>query len=204
MQIIKIALLFVLICSGKIFSQNSEYCSTPVPSSNWENEFNKLILEFKQQASFNSNSNFVEYTIPVIFHVLHSGQPVGTFPNIVQQQINSQVTVLNQDYQGKGLNYNTYPANAFIQWAINQNLPLVNLDSLGRVKIADISIKFCLAEKDTNGSTLTEPGIERINITSRGWQNPNTFTTPQDLRSYFDNTIKPSSIKKIPEYLDKR
>lgn len=91
---------------------------------------------------------------------------------------------MNQDFAGTGFNYNTYPANAFIQWAINQNLPPVNLDSLGRVKIANIYIKFCLSEKDSSGNPLTEPGINRINFNTYGWQNPNSFTTPQSLRAF--------------------
>ncbi len=200
-KILLLLFLILNIYSYNISSQDYNFCGTTVPAINWENEFNRLITDFRKNNSYSTNE-FTVYTIPVIFHVLHSGQPVGTFPNIVQQQINSQITVLNQDYEGKGLNYNSYPSNAFIQWAINQNLPQINRDSLGRVKIADISIKFCLAEKDTLGNTLPEPGIERINITTRGWQNPNTFTTPQDLRNYFDNTIKPSSIWNAKKYLN--
>jgi len=161
-----------------------------------------LIKEFNSTPPNLTTNQFVEYTIPVIFHVVHSGQSVGTFPNIVQAQINSQINVLNQDFAGTGFNYNTYPTNAFIQWAINQNLPQLNLDSLGRVKIANINIKFCLAEKDSLGNILPEPGIERININSRGWINPNTFTTPQTLRAYFDGTIKPGSIWNVRKYLN--
>ena len=109
---------------------------------------------------------------------------------------------MNQDFSGTGFNYSTYPVNAFVQWATNQNLPLVNRDSLGRVKIANINIKFCLAEKDTLGNTLPEPGIERINLLSRGWTNPNTFAVPADLRTYFDGVIKPQSIWDVRKYLN--
>lgn len=188
-------ILSFLLSINNISSQNEiNECGTVIPDEKWETEFGKLLTNFQH--------NFLDYTIPVIFHVIHGGQPAGTFPNLHQQQIISQITVLNQDFEGIGYNFNTYPINAFIQWAQNQNLPPINLDSTGRVKIANINIKFCLAEKDTNGILLTEPGINRINYISKGWQNPNTFTTPQTLRAYFDGVIKPASIWNVKKYLN--
>lgn len=195
--------LFIFLTCITVYSQYEQNsCGTPVPEQQWETVFSQLINEFRGQQIQSGSSRFTEYTIPVIFHVIHSGQAIGTFPNIQREQISSQITVLNQDYAGTGFNYQTYPSNAFIQWAINQNLPPESRDSLGRVKIANINIKFCLAEKDTNGNTLSEPGIERINLVSRGWTNPNTFTTPAALRTYFDGTIKPQSIWNTQKYLN--
>jgi hypothetical protein len=182
--------------------QDNQICGTQIPSQQWENEFRKLIDSFKSTFLNNGNIQSTDYTIPVIFHIIHGGQPPGTFPNLLQGQINSQITVLNQDLSGIGLNAGNYPVNAFIQWAINQNLPQSNLDSLGRVKIADLKIKFCLAEKDTLGNTLPEPGIDRINFITKGWSNPNTFITPAALRSYFDGIIKPQSIWSSEKYLN--
>jgi len=181
---------------------NDRFCGTETPSNEWENLFRVLITDFKANQLSQNSGQFVDYTIPVIFHVIHGGQPVGSFPNLTQGQINSQITVLNQDLVGSGFNSANYPVNAFIQWAINQNLPQINLDSLGRVKIANINIKFCLAEKDPVGILLPEPGINRINYVTRGWQNPNTFVTPQTLRAYFDGTIKPASIWNVTKYLN--
>lgn len=202
---VKILIIFLSLCcfSGSIHTQQQlDFCGTVIPSQQWERVFAELITDFKNIHRDKNDNQFVEYTIPVIFHVIHSGQTIGTFPNIVHGQINSQITILNQDYAGTGFNYDTYPANAFVQWAIDQNLPPANLDPFGRVKIANINIKFCLAEKDTLGNNIPEPGIERINLNSRGWINPNTFTTPQTLRAYFDGTIKPGSIWNVRKYLN--
>jgi len=200
----KFLLVLLLVLSGTITNSQSigEVCGTPIPGGQWENTFSEFIKEFRNQQIQSGSSRFVEYTIPVIFHVIHSGQSIGSFPNIQREQINSQITVLNQDFAGTGFNYQTYPSNAFIQWAVNQSLPPESKDSLGRVKIANINIKFCLAEKDTNGNILTEPGIERINLNTRGWSNPNIFTTPAALRTYFDGTIKPQSIWNAKKYLN--
>lgn len=192
----------LILCYHINAQQVNQICGTQIPSQQWENEFQKLIDSFKSTFLNNGNIQSTDYTIPVIFHIIHGGQPPGTFPNLLQGQINSQITVLNQDLSGIGLNAWNYPVNAFIQWAINQNLPQLNLDSLGRVKIADLKIKFCLAEKDTLGNTLPEPGIDRINFITKGWSNPNTFITPAALRSYFDGTIKPQSIWSTKKYLN--
>jgi hypothetical protein len=194
--------IFILFNFNGFAQTEITVCGTPTPPKSWATEFQNLITDFLIKNTLNGETQLTSYTIPVIFHIIHGGQAVGTFPNILQGQINSQITVLNQDYRANGLNIGTYPVNAFIHWVINQNLPQANRDSLGRVKMADINIMFCLAEKDTLGNTLPEPGIERINFLSRGWQNPNTFTTPAALRSYFDGTIKPQSIWNVTKYLN--
>ncbi|HWA05761.1 MAG TPA: hypothetical protein VG961_04365, partial [Ignavibacteria bacterium] len=149
MKILLILLSLIYFSNTALPQDHSDLCGTYIPSQQWEDVFSGYVQQFRNSITLRNNVQFAEYTIPVIFHVIHSGQSVGTFPNIVQPQINSQITVLNQDYAGTGFNYTTYPSNAFVQWAINQNLPPGNLDTLGRVKIANINIKFCLAEKDT-------------------------------------------------------
>jgi len=91
-------------------------------------------------------------TIPIVVHVIHNGEPVGTGANISQAQIQSQIDVLNEDYRKKvGSNgYNTSPVGA------------------------DIGIEFCLSPVDESGNALAEPGIDR----HRGTQ---TTYTRQDI-----------------------
>lgn len=181
--------------------QENQSCGTSVSSEKWENEFQKLISEYKTKQKSQRQSSTV-YTIPIIFHVIHSGQPIGTFPNISQGQINSQITVLNQDFSGNGFNSSNYPSNAFVNWVINQTIPTANIDNNGRVKIADAGIQFCLATKDTLGNILPEPGIDRIDYNSKGWTNPNTFATQTTMANYLNGTIKPQSIWNVTKYLN--
>ncbi len=123
--------------------QDNQTCITEVPSQHWENHFQQVISEFKSNEKHKNSSSF--YTIPVLFHIIHGGETVGTYPNLAQGQINSQLVVLNQDFSGTAYNIANYPVNAFANWAINQALPAANLDVNGRVKIADFNIQFCLA-----------------------------------------------------------
>lgn len=176
-------------------------CATSTPDEIWENEFQKLIFKYKDNRESRKKSS-ATYTIPIIFHVIHSGEPIGIFPNISQGQINSQITVLNQDFSGKGYNSSYYPANAFVNWVISQSLSSDNIDSTGRVKIADIGIQFCLATKDTNGNILTEPGINRINYLTMNLPNPSNYSTQATMKSYLDNLLKPKTIWDVTKYLN--
>ena len=195
-NILTLIVLITLITS--VFGQNNHICGTDMPSDQWETEFQRLI---KQNNLFQQKRSST-YTIPIIFHILHTGETVGTFPNIDSAQINSQITVLNEDFNGIGRNVNTYPINAFTNWVIAQGLPTSNIDSDGRVKIGNLDIEFCLAQLDTSGNALTEQGIDRININSKGWTNPNTFTTQTSFKNYLDSVIKPQSIWDVTKYLN--
>lgn len=199
--------IFLLISTTIILASLSAYaqqenqpCGTEVPSQAWEDNFQQLISEF--DATQQNKKSSSSYTIPVIFHIIHDGQPIGTYPNLSQGQINSQILVLNQDFSGNAYNAGNYPVNAFVNWAINQALPSNNLDLNGRVKIADFNIQFCLAEKDNQGNVLPEPGIDRINFITKGWQNPNAFTTQATFKTYLDNTLKPQSIWDVTKYMN--
>ena len=83
--------------------------------------------------------------IPVVVHVVHGGQPIGTAPNITDAQVQSQITVLNQDFR-KMLGtpgYNTNPVGA------------------------DVEIEFVLALQDPNGNPTN--GIDRVNFCQPTW-----------------------------------
>lgn len=199
--------LFILVATC-IFSktllaqQTDSQCGTEILTQQWEDEFQRLVSDFKLKQQANKSTQSIIYTIPVIFHIIHGGEPVGTFPNLAQGQINSQLTVTNQDFSGTGFNVGNYPANAFINWVASQALPTGNVDGSGRVKIADVGVQFCLAEKDTLGNILPEPGIDRINYITKGWSNPNTFSTTTTLSNYLNGTIKPQSIWNPKKYLN--
>lgn len=85
--------------------------------------------------------------IPIIVHVIHNGEPVGTGLNISQAQIKAQIEVLNEDFRKKA------------------GTPGFNENPSG----ADIEIEFCLSPVDENGKAMTEPGIDRVNGGKSSW-----------------------------------
>ncbi len=175
-------------------------CGSPVPDLAWEAQLQALISQNKVSQSGQKQQSL--YTIPVIIHVIHGGQAVGTYPNLSNGQLVSQIQTLNNDYGGIGYNSGIYPLNAFSAYAMSQALPSNNLDQINRVKIANCGVQFCLATKDTNGNALPEPGIDRINYVTRNWNNPGTISGLTTFQNYVNSTIKPQTIWNVSKYLN--
>ena len=191
-----VLVLFTSVFSFAGYSQ--VVCGTPIPDAQWTQAFNDLV----QSHASNGKSQAPVYTIPVIVHVIHGGQAPGNYPNLANAQIVAQIQSLNHDYAGLGFNNWNYPASAYTQWATTQSLSPSNTDGLGRVKIADCSIQFCLATLDTLGNPLPEPGVDRINYVSKNWANPATLNSYNAFKTFIDNTVKPQTIWNVKKYLN--
>lgn len=94
-----------------IAQQNHLECGSDAPNQEWEDKFQELISTYT--SSIQNKSVQQSYTIPVIFHIIHGGEAKGTYPNLEQEQINSQITILNQDFNSNSYNIGKYPINAF-------------------------------------------------------------------------------------------
>jgi len=95
--------------------------------------------------SSESSSQEEVLMIPVVVHIIHNGEEVGSGANIADEQILSQITVLNQDYRKIA------------------GTPGENSNPVG----ADTGIGFCLANIDNNGNAFS--GINRINGNKTEW-----------------------------------
>jgi hypothetical protein len=85
-------------------------------------------------------------TIPVVVHVIYSGQAIGVAPNITDAQVQSQITVLNEDFRrlaGTPGGESTNPV------------------------AADTQIQFALAQVDPNGNPTN--GIDRVSLCQDAW-----------------------------------
>lgn len=98
--------------------------------------------------------------IPVVVHVIHNGQAVGTAPNISDSQVQSQIKVLNEDFR-KMLGSNGY-----------------NSSPVG----ADIEIEFKLALQDPNGNPTN--GIDRVNFGQPLWSTDDIEATVKPATSW--------------------
>ncbi|MBP8034252.1 MAG: gliding motility-associated C-terminal domain-containing protein [Bacteroidia bacterium] len=203
MKIKLFIILFLGLSFTKLYSQMpNRGCATAVPSAQYDSLLQQQVLDYLNNSSAASRVQ-TTYQIPVIIHVIHNGQAVGTYPNLAQGQLNSQIQVLNDDYAGTGFNTGTYPATAFQTYATNTVIAAASKDGLGRIGISNTGITFCLAGKDSLGNTLAEPGIERKHWnTIAGASNPTTFTTAATYMSFMDNVIKPSTIWSPNKYLN--
>ncbi len=116
-------------------------------------------------------------TLPVIVHIIHNGESVGTGSNISAAQVQSQIDVLNEDFR-------------------RMNADTVNTPGAFKPVAADIQVEFCLATVDENGNVLSEAGIDRIDRNSAG------FNAPPYTVNYINSTIKPSTYWDPTQYLN--
>lgn len=146
-------LLFVLV-SNKAEAQSTTPCGTDELLQKWLTEnptlVQQLVEERETLRNFISNeldkdSRGVVLTIPVVFHVIHQGQAIGTSTNISDAQLLSQLEVLNQCFR-------------------KQNTDVALVPNVFKNRVADVEIEFCLAVTDPLGNSTT--GINRVQYNS--------------------------------------
>ena len=96
-------------------------------------------------------------TIPVVVHVIHNGDILGSDENIFDEQVISQIRVLNEDFRRKS------------------GTPGFNTNPVG----ADVEIEFALAKRDPSG-VLTN-GIDRVDLSQDSWSTDEIDTTVKPL-----------------------
>ena len=162
----------VVIVSFVSFAQTAERCATMQVDSILRSrtvggeslqDFENWLQQKMNQPTPQQRSRQI-LTIPVIVHVVHNGEAVGTGRNISQAQVNSQIAVLNEDFR-------------------RLNADRVNTLAQFQGVAADIEIEFCPAQVDPSGTPLAEPGIHRVNGGQATWST-----------NAIDATLKPQTI----------
>ncbi|MTI21532.1 T9SS type A sorting domain-containing protein [Fulvivirga sp. RKSG066] len=108
--------------------------------SEFEGWLKQKIDERNQTPSFARQEAEI-ITIPVVVHLIHDGEPIGDGKNLSLAQVESQITVLNEDFRRTNKDASNTPT-AFLPVA------------------ADIEIQFELAKRDPEG--LSTDGIVRV------------------------------------------
>lgn len=143
-------------------------CASSIVNPSYEEAFQQMLQKHERFAS--SKSSATVYNIPVIFHIIHAGEAPGTGSNISQAQITSQLSILNAAFRKTNSDLATYVTQpSFLSFA------------------ADVEINFCAAKVDPSGVNLLEPGIDRIDVSTKGW------TILPYTVSYIQSTVKPGS-----------
>lgn len=166
--------------------QHITRCASPVPSAEWDTQFNKLVEQYVKdhQADATGKVNTVPATIPVVVHIIHNQNSI-TQENITAAQVASQIAVLNADFAGTNTDITSVPA------------------AFTGVKAGNTQVQFCLAVTDPNGNPMAEPGIHRQKWnTIAGATDPNTAADGTALQNLFNNTIKPATIWDPTKYMN--
>jgi hypothetical protein len=140
--------LVTLLFSFNISAQHSE-CGTDAyhkhrmqTDAEYSNQVNALEAQIKTILQNNRSSSDPLLTIPLVIHVIHLGEAVGTGSNISDAQIHAAVTGLNNRWRN------------FIGSGV------------------DVQVEFCLATRDPSGSATTGinrvDGSAILNYSSQG------------------------------------
>ncbi len=146
-------------------------CGTEDVNNQIQAELKRLIPGYDPARSTSKGSasalrtTAVTYTLPVIVHVIHNGEAVGVGTNIAQGQVQSQLDVLNEDYR-------------------NTNADGALVPAVYQPRRGDMQVQFVAALRDPSGNTLAEPGIDRVNRNTKGWN------APPYTQGYINSTIK--------------
>jgi Pregnancy-associated plasma protein-A len=163
------AIVYVDSLAQKVRFCANEFCDSVAKVTNAQYQLKKVRYEEAIESQMNLQKNFRVAAdiirIPVVVHVIHNqinGQIAGS--NISDEQIYSQIKVLNEDYRKKEgtLGFNTNPVGA------------------------DVEIEFFLASIDPSGNPSS--GIKRVYSakTSFNIVNDNDRQTMSNL-SYWDS-----------------
>lgn len=164
---------------------NVERCSTmeadsvlrsKVPGSPTLNDFETWLqkeIVKQKQIQQNKSGRATIITIPVVVHIIHNGDAVGSNENIAASRVISQIEVLNKDFRRLNADTTNTPAGF-------------------RPVAADVEIEFCLALRDPNGNPMPEPGIDRVQRTESTWSSTTNI----------DNILKPATIWDPNQYFN--
>ncbi|MEP7109051.1 MAG: M43 family zinc metalloprotease [Ferruginibacter sp.] len=133
------------------------------PNAETDEQFEAWLGQKIKERKKETQRPAANYTIPVIFHIIHNGETVGVSPNLDANLVGEQILQVNKDF--------------------------ANLSNSPYGTSAPTGIQFVLAQKDPLNNILTEPGIDRINRNDKGW---NDYTSGWTIQ-YVDGTVKPSS-----------
>ncbi len=133
-----LAFIIIFLSFGGLIAQNR--CASEAPrSGRFEIWLKKRIQEKK--ASRTKKTNTTVYQIPVVVHVFHKGEPVGSGVNLSEERVLAQIDSLNADFR-------------------RQNADTINTPTEFLPVAADIEVEFVLAKQDPGGNPTN--GIIRL------------------------------------------
>ena len=122
-----------------------------------KDQFEKWIREKQasKAAQAGAQRTSSTYQVPVVVHVIHNGEAVGSGANISDAQIMSQISVLNKDYKRLNADAGETPA---------EFLPVAGI----------FDVEFVLAKQSPEG--LATNGIVRVQGTKTTWTMDDNYT----------------------------
>ena len=184
------ALLLSLGITVGVNAQTHEPCGT-MHNHRWHMEENAH-LETSRAEAVNQINGWLDANpdnapragvkvIPVVFHIIHDGDPVGVSENISDSQVMSQLDALNRDFN-------------------RLNPDSVNTPSVFQSIAANTEIEFCLARFNEFG--IPTYGIQRHDLGKVDWYRQDPGSSPAPAGQDIETDLKPSTIWDRDKYLN--
>lgn len=147
----------------------------------FEEWMRKKLAEPKTQVNRTSRTSATTYTIPVVFHIIHNGEPIGTGTNIPDAQLISQINVLNKDYQRLNADASSTPAEfASVAGSLDIEFVLAKQDpeglaTNGIVRVQGTKTEWALADNEEFKALSYWPAENYLNIWIINFNDPNNF-----------------------------
>ncbi len=140
-------------CGTVVYQKLLQQHNQKLESSDQFEDWISKKIKSKKQASQKEEATIV--TIPVVVHIIHNGEPLGTGRNISDDQVFSQIEVLNEDFR-------------------RMNDDRFDTPSTFQPVAADVELQFVLAARDPEG--LPSNGITRVNGERPLWELSDNYT----------------------------
>jgi hypothetical protein len=120
-------------------------------------QFEKWLQDRKQERARRTGAlrTAATYQVPVVVHIIHNGEAIGSGKNISDAQVLSQISVLNKDYQRLNADASETPAD-FLPFA------------------GAFDVEFIMAKQDPEG--LSTNGIVRVQGPKNSWTMNDNYT----------------------------
>jgi hypothetical protein len=138
-------------CATEVRNNFLQYLNeSPHDHQQFEEWLSRKMKEKQDQMSMLRRSDQTEnvYVVPVVVHIVHNGEAIGVGSNIPDQQIFSQLQVINEDFR-------------------RRNTDAINTPEIFRPVAADARIEFILARRAPNGAPTN--GIVRVYSPKTSW-----------------------------------
>ncbi len=160
-----LATAFVLLCVPAMKVMAQERCGAVEDHERMKREhripeddsiFERWLLERKlrPQTQGAHRAQAGPYRVPVVVHIVHNGEPIGSGTNISDAQVHSQIRVLNEDFN-------------------RTNADAINTPSEFAAVAGSMDIEFVLARQDPEG--LATNGIVRVKGTKTEWRTEDNY-----------------------------
>jgi hypothetical protein len=141
----------------------------------------KLTAEYQKKMANSANARLIDengtITIPVVFHVLHRGESVGTGTNISDAQIIEQMAILNQCFSQTNDQSAVNPFYKLVVGNPNLRFEIACTDQYGqstngiiRKQSSNVSFSFSSIKSSSQGGDDAWPTDRFLNI----WINPSS------------------------------